>query len=130
MLSTTPKSITSRSHRPGNPPENNYSRKRVRKLYPIGDRCGDIFGGFCCREETPVLSWQKDDNLRSGSACSKQPKRSGKGDRSVSIIHAELAIHMLGMQLDCSGCDHQFARNLPVCETLFEQVQDLQLALG
>ena len=36
----------------------------------------------------------------------------GKGDRSMSIIHAELAIDMLGMQLDCSGRDHQFAISL------------------
>jgi hypothetical protein len=40
---------------------NHYSRKRVRKLYPTGDRCGDRFGGFFCCEETPVLSWLEDD---------------------------------------------------------------------
>ena len=34
------------------------------------------------------------------------------------------------MQLNCSGCDHQFARNLSVCEAIFEQVRDLQLVLG
>jgi hypothetical protein len=45
----------------GGSPENQSSRKRERKLFPIGDRYGDRFGGFCLPEEAPGLSWQKED---------------------------------------------------------------------
>ena len=47
MSGTTPGSITTRSRRPGNPPENQCNRRRTQKLYPIGDRCGYRFFAEC-----------------------------------------------------------------------------------
>jgi hypothetical protein len=76
---------------------------------------------------SPVLARGKS---WSGSGCSQQAQRSGQADGRLSIIHAELAIDMPGMQLDRAGRDHQFTRDLPVREIPLEQMQDVQLALG
>jgi len=93
---------------------------------------GKISGGtmHCSMQKVTASTFLPGGQPSSGSACSQQTQRPGQGDSRLPVIHAQLAIDMLGMQLDCSRGDHQFARNFSVRKTLIEQVQDLQLALG
>ena len=67
---------------------------------------------------------------RGGLVYSQQAECFGEGDSSAAIIHAELAIDIVGMDLDGSRREHQRARDLLVGEVFVQQVQDLQFALG